>query len=216
MNDQEWLHEKRAQRTIRSLQNNCMHGYYFPTSREAVPEILKHIPAGAVVGLGDSLTLEQMGVIAALKKGSNPLLNPWAESEADRKVDIQRRIFSSDVFLVGTNAITLGGELINMDGRGNRVAAMIFGPKKVLVVTGVNKIVRDREEGIRRIKEVAGPANSRRKQFPVEHQPPCVASGFCSDCKAPLTICCALTVIRGQRADPDRIHVFIIGEELGL
>ncbi|MBI4632852.1 MAG: lactate utilization protein [Deltaproteobacteria bacterium] len=217
MNEREWLQEKRAERIIRNLSKNCMNGHYFASARDAVPEILRHIPGGSVVGLGDSLTLQQTGIIAALEKGDYHLLNPWAEQDGERKVEMQRRIFTADVFVAGTNAITLEGELINMDGRGNRVAAMIFGPKKVLVVAGTNKIVPDREEGFRRIREIAGPANAQRHRwFPKDMQPPCATTGFCSDCKPPATICCALTVIRGQRVDKDRIHVFLIAEELGL
>ncbi len=131
-------------------------------------------------------------------------------------MSVQRQILTSDVFLVGTNAITMNGELVNMDSQGNRVAAMIFGPKKVLVVVGVNKIVRDVEEGIARIKSIAGPANAKRLEFPENRRPPCSVNGFCSDCRPPLTICCAQVVIRSQRVDPDRMKVFMIGEELGL
>lgn len=216
MNDREWLCEKWAKRIIRNLNKNWMNGFYFPHSQEAVPKILEHIPEGSVVGLGDSLTLKEIGLITALEKGNYRLQNPWAVPNMEQRVEMQRQIFSSDVFVVGTNAITLNGELINMDGRGNRVAAMIFGPRKVLVVVGVNKIVRDREEGISRIKSIAGPANAMRHRFPEDSRPPCAVSGFCSDCKPPLTICCALTIIRGQWGDKDRINVFIIGEELGL
>src|SRR4030042_515936 len=160
------------------------------------------------------MTLEQIGLIPILEKGDYHLLNPWAEPNMEKRILMQRQILTSDVFLVGTNAITLSGELINVDGRGNRVAAMIFGPKKVLVVVGVNKIVRDVEEGINRIKFIAGPANAKRHEFPKDRCPPCAVSGFCSDCNPPLTICCTQVVIRGQRLDRDRIQVFIIGEEL--
>ena len=193
-----------------------MDGFYFDSSKEALPKILEHIPQGTTVGLGDSMTLEQIGMISTLEKGDYHLLNPWAEPDMEKRVLMQRRILTCDVFLVGTNAITLNGELINVDGRGNRVAAMIFGPKKVLVVVGVNKIVRNVEEGINRIKSIAGPANAKRHEFPKDVCPPCAVSGFCSDCKPPLTICCAQVVIRGKRRDRDRIKVFIIGEELGL
>jgi hypothetical protein len=216
MDAQRWLTKKWADRIIGNLNKNYMNGFYFPSSQEALPKILEHIPEGAVVGLGDSLTLQQVGLVSALRKGNFHFINPWAESTVERKVELQRQILTSDVFLVGTNAITLNGELVNVDGRGNRVAALIFGPKKVLVVVGVNKIVRDIEEGFNRVKSITGPANAKRHQFPEDKQPPCAITGFCSDCKPPLTICCALTVIRGQRLDKDRIHVFIIGEELGL
>jgi len=212
----EWLHRKRAERTIKNLEKNYMTGFYFPSSQEAVPKILEHIPQDSVVGLGDSMTLRQIGIITRLEGSNYHLLDPWKESSMEKRILIQRQVLLSDIFLVGTNAVTLNGELVNMDGRGNRVAAMIFGPKKVLVVAGVNKIVRDVEEGIERIKSIAGPANAKRHEFPEEVCPPCGVSGLCSDCRPPLTICCAQVVIRGQRRDRDRIKVFIIGEELGL
>jgi L-lactate utilization protein LutB len=214
--NKKWLYQKWAKQVIKNLKNNCIEGFYFDSSKEALPRILEHIPQGATVGLGDSMTLKQIGMISILEKGGYHLLNPWAEPNQEKKVLMQRQILTSDVFLVGTNAITLNGELINVDGRGNRVAAMIFGPKKVLIVVGVNKIVRDIEEGINRIKFIAAPANAKRHEFPKDSCPPCAVSGFCSGCKPPLTICCFQVVIRGQRLDRDRIKVFIVGEELGL
>jgi hypothetical protein len=216
MDEQEWLHKKWADLTIKNLKRNFMNGYYFPSAEEALPKIIEQIPQGAVVGLGDSMTLHQIGLVSVLEKGDYRLLNPWALKDPSQKIEMQRQIMTSDVYLVGTNAITLNGELINVDGRGNRVAALIFGPKKVLVVVGVNKIVRDIEEGFNRIKSIAGPANAKRHKFPEGEQPPCAITGFCSDCKPPLTICCVLTVIRGQKVDKDRITVIIIGEEFGL
>ena len=216
MDEQKWLIEKWADRTIKNLKRNFMNGYYFPSAEEALPKIIEHIPQGVVVGLGDSMTLHQTGVVSALEKGNYRLLDPWAVKDISQRIEMQRQILTSDVYLVGTNAITLNGELINVDGRGNRVAALIFGPKKVLVVVGVNKIVRDIEEGFNRVKSIAGPANSKRHKFPKGKQPPCAITGFCSDCKPPLTICCALTVVRGQWEDKERITVFIIGEEFGL
>lgn len=216
MDEQKWLYEKWAERTIKNLQKNYMMGYYVPSSQEALPKIMEQIPQGVVVGLGDSMTLHQIGLVSALEKGNHRLLNPWTEPVLENRVEMQRQVLTSDVYLVGTNAITMNGELVNVDGRGNRVAALIFGPKKVIVVVGANKIVRNVEEGFDRVKSVAGPANARRHQFPKDREPPCAASGFCSDCKPPLTICCAMTIIRGQRTDKERITVFIIGEELGL
>jgi hypothetical protein len=216
MDEQRWLTEKWADLTIKNLKKNYMNGCYFPSAEAALPKILEHIPPGALVGLGDSMTLHQTGVVAALAKGNYRLLDPWALKDMSQKIEMQRQILTADVYLVGTNALTLSGELINVDGRGNRVAALIFGPKKVLVVVGVNKIVRDIEEGFKRVKSIAGPANAKRHKFPKGKQPPCAVTGFCSECKAPFTICCALTVIRGQRMDKERITVFIIGAEFGL
>lgn len=218
MKDQsrQWLNQKRAERVIENLRKNWITGFYFSSSQEALPRILEHIPEGATVGRGDSLTLEQIGIIPELTQEKYHFLDPWTKTSLEERVQMQRRILTSDVFLTGTNAITLNGELVNIDGRGNRVAAMIFGPKKVLVVAGVNKIVRDVDEGIARIKSIAAPSNAKRHEFPKDRRPPCGVSGFCTDCKPPLTICCTQVVIRGQRRDRDRMTVFIIGEELGL
>jgi hypothetical protein len=211
-----WLYQKWADQTIQNLRRNNMEGFYFASGQDAAASIVDHIPREAIVGLGDSLTLQQIGVISRLEKAGYRILNPWAARDAKEKLDLQRQIFTSHVFLVGSNAITLTGELINMDGRGNRVAAMIFGPEKVIVVVGVNKIVRDVEEGLERIRRVAGPANAKRHDFPKESRPPCAETGFCSHCKPPISICACYAVIRGQRLDQGRIKVFIIGEELGL
>ncbi len=216
MDAQQWVYEKWAERTIKNLKSSFMNGYYFPTSRETLPHIMELIPKGALVGLGDSMTLHQIGLVSSLEKADCRLLNPWAEPTLEKRIEMQRKILTSDVFVVGTNAITLNGELINVDGRGNRVAALIFGPKKVIVVVGVNKIVRTVEDGFDRVKSLAAPANAKRHQFPADRQPPCGITGFCSDCRPPLSICCALTIVRGQRIDKERITVFIIGEELGL
>jgi len=211
-----WLHQKWADQVIRNLKKNYMEGFYCVSSEEAVTKILDHIPPGALIGLGDSMTLEEIGIISRLGKGNYRLLNPWAKESLEERVEMQRQVLTSDVFLTGTNAITLNGELVNADGRGNRVAGMIFGPKKVLVVVGVNKIVQDVEQGFARIRSVAGPLNSYRHEFPKDRRPPCGDTGFCSNCRPPLSICCAEVVIRGQRLDPDRIKVFILGEAHGL
>ncbi len=216
MDEKKWLHEKWARQVIKNLNRNFMNGYYFPTVREAVPKILEQIPEGAVVGLGDSLTLEQIGLITLLEQGNYQLQNPWAQESTKQKIAMQRQIFTSDVFLVGTNALTLNGELINVDGLGNRVAATIFGPKKVIVIVGVNKIVKNIEDGINRIKSIAAPANAKRHEYPEDRRPPCANTGLCVDCKPPHTICCSLVIIRGQMFSKDRINVFIIDEELGL
>lgn len=212
----QWLNQKLAERVIQNLEKNWMDGFYFLSARQALPKILAHIPAGSTVGLGDSLTLKQIGLIDKLAEGNFHLLNPWAKTSREERIEMQRQILTADVFLVGTNAITLNGELVNIDARGNRVAAMIFGPKKVLVVVGVNKIVQNVNAAMTRIKSVAGPANAWRHNFPEDRRPPCALSGFCVDCIPPLTICCSEVVIRGQRLDRDRIKVFIIEQELGL
>jgi len=134
---------------------------------------------------------------------------------------MQRETFFADIFVTGTNAITLDGKLVSTDGLGNRVSAMIFGPKKVILVAGVNKIVNDVDEALRRIHEVAAPLNARR-HYLKHHQPelgdlPCVRTGSCVDCSHGWRICRYTVIIEGTMArEKGRINVVLVGEELGL
>lgn len=211
-----WVNQKWAEQVISNMKKNNIEGFYFASKQEAAENILGHIPQGAIIGLGDSLTLHQIGIITRLENAGYRVLNPWAAPNQEEKLKMQKQIFTSDVFLTGCNALTLKGELVNMDGRGNRVAAMIFGPDKVIVVVGVNKIVQNVEEALTRIRLVAAPANAKRHDFEKGHRPPCAETGFCAQCRPPLSICCISSVIRGQRLGQERIKVFIIGEDLGL
>jgi hypothetical protein len=134
------------QTLIARLQANNLSATYVPDRHAACDLILSLIPEGAVVGYGDSLTLRQIGVVDALEQGSYCFLNPWEPGiSVEENLKRKRRSLTADVFVTGTNALTMDGQLVNVDGHGNRVAAMLFGPKKVIVVVGVNKIVPDLE-----------------------------------------------------------------------
>jgi len=181
--------------------------------------IMSMIPEGSVVGFGDSLTLRQIGVVDALEKGHYTFLNPYKPGiSPDQSIDLKRKALTSDVFVTGTNAMTLDGRIVNVDGLGNRVAAMLFGPGKVIIVIGTNKIVATLEEGLERIRKKAAPLNVKRHpEF--DPAPPCGETGICSDCDSPWRICNKTTVIERQY-DNDKygpvINVVIVGEELGI
>jgi L-lactate utilization protein LutB len=201
------------------LTRNNIAAEYASTGAEARERLLEMIPQGAVVGYGDSLTLEQIGLVRALEQGPYTFLNPWAPGNSvDENIRLKKRILTCDVLVTGSNAITLEGEIVNVDGHGNRVAAMLFGPDKVLIAVGINKLVPDLPAALARIRNVAAPANvARHPNF--DPMPPCGMTGVCSDCDSAWRICNKTVIIRREFANAryaPRLHVVIIGEALGL
>jgi hypothetical protein len=185
---------------------------------DAVKEIvLRSISKDAIVGVGDSATIRQVGIVEELEKKGIRVLNPFSRElttdAANTMVrdDISRRIFSCDVLVTGTNAVTMDGKLVNIDAVGNRVAAMIFGPREVFIIVGKNKIVRHADEALHRIKNVIAPFHARTKGFAT----PCAQTGICSDCSAPHRIC-SVTSILEKRPWRTEISIILVNEDLGL
>jgi len=170
------------------------------------------VPEGATVGAGGSWTLKQLGILDKLAERGNTVFDHNRPGiSAAEAMELRRRQMTSDVFLTGTNAVTVDGKLVNTDAAGNRVAAMIFGPKKVIIVAGVNKIVRDLDEAENRIKYYAAPINNKRLGRPN----PCVTTGECMDCQGPTRICNVTTVMSKKPMATD-VTVIIVGEDLGF
>ena len=225
-----WFYEERARTVIKNLQKGNISGQYVPNRQEALTLILEMIPPGVVVARGDSVSLVQVGIIPELiKHNQNRIIDPlerdtdgfYIIAEREQRRRIAREVFSADIFLVGTNAITLDGKLVNVDGWGNRVSAMIFGPEKVIVVVGVNKIVKDVNEALERIHYFAAPMNAKRHYLKYHREEfgnlPCVRTGSCVDCNHPWRICRYTVIIKGQQEwEKGRINVVIVGEELGI
>jgi hypothetical protein len=228
--EKRWFHEEQAKTTVGNFQRKNMNAQYVSSKQEALAACLEMIPAGAKVGRGDSITIDQIGIVEALKKrGQNSIFDPMERDrqgffsirQIEERRRVAREVFSVDIFLVGANAITLDGELVNTDGWGNRVSAMIFGPGKVIVVAGTNKIVKDVNEALARIRNIAAPLNARR-HF-IKHQEPgfvdlpCVRTGSCVDCRHDWRICHYTVIIDGTMGqDKGRINVILVGEELGI
>jgi L-lactate utilization protein LutB len=203
----------RAEKIIRSLEKRNMKGFYYEDSKEAVQHICTLIKEGDLVGLGGSETIIETGLIDELRNLKIQLLDRYKEGITKADIDRMRTEgLLSDVFIASTNAITLDGKLVNQDGIGNRVACMIFGPEKVIIVTGMNKVVPTVDDAIKRIKSIAAPLDSIR----VNVETPCHHTGVCNEphCYPPNRICSQLVIIESSMAK-DRIHVFLIGEELG-
>ncbi|MBE6907148.1 MAG: lactate utilization protein [Ruminococcaceae bacterium] len=200
--------EKKINRTIGNLQNNKMDAYYVKTCKDAVNLIDQLCAEGESVAVGGSMTLFECGIIDYLRSGKYQFFDRYAPGVDVGKVF--RQAFFCDTFFTSSNAITEQGELYNVDGNGNRVAAMIFGPKSVIVVAGYNKIVADLEAARRRVSDIAAPANAMR----LDKKTPCKVLGACQNCRSDDRIC-ADYVIHGQQTAKGRIKVIIVGEQLG-
>jgi len=209
-----WHKKMLAQKTIKSLEKNNIGGCYVETLKDARNKLVDLIPKGSKVGYGGSLTLDQIGIKKILREGDYHLLDREVPGiTQDELYEVYRESLLADVFLMSTNAVTMEGQLVNMDGEGNRVSALIFGPKKVIILAGINKIVPDVEAAIYRIKNYITPIHARRRGKPL----PCGKTGFCVNCHADVRSCSALTIIEHQKLkNKERITVIIVGEELGL
>ncbi|MGA3085186.1 MAG: lactate utilization protein [Thermodesulfobacteriota bacterium] len=206
-------------RLIGHLKKNNISAFYLENKTQAFEKVMSMIPEGSIVGFGDSVTLRQIGLVEALENGNYTFLNPWQKGiTVEENIRQKKRSLTSDVFVTGTNALTLDGKIVNIDALGNRTAAMLFGPDKVVIVVGVNKIVANLEEALERIRKTAAPLNVKRHpEF--DPMPPCGLTGECSDCSTPWRIC-NKTVIISRQFDNNRykpvITVVIVGEDLGL
>ena len=204
--------EKVAEKIIKNLEKRRMAGSYTDSAAKAKDEILEMIPPGATVFRCGSMTAGGLGLweaIAAIPGVT--LIDPYRpELSPEEGLELRRQGLTADVMVASTNAITLDGRLVNLDGMGNRVAAMAFGPKKVILVVGMNKVAPDLESAIARVKHYAAPINNIRYGL----KNPCVETGLCSDCRSPQRICNMWSTIEGHMIE-GRIHVKLVGEFLG-
>lgn len=203
--------EKKVNRTIENLQKNNMEGYFVKDEEELKLKVGQLLNEGETVSVGGSMTLFETGVIDYLRSGKFNFLDRYKEGLTSNEVkEIYRKSFYADTYIVSSNAVTEDGEIYNVDGNGNRVAAMIYGPDKVIVIVGINKIVKDLDEAIIRVREIAAPANSKR----LNRKTPCKEVGYCMDCQSSDRICNDYVLIRRQGIK-GRIKVIIVGKELG-
>ncbi|KPL18266.1 MAG: hypothetical protein AMJ92_08805 [candidate division Zixibacteria bacterium SM23_81] len=210
--DASWYHEARVKRTMTALERRNMAAMFVPDGNKASKTILKMIPSGTTVGLGGSLTVKQIGLLDALRSGKYTLYDQYAKGLSPEKgMQMRRKGLLADFFVTGSNAVTMDGQLVNLDGVGNRVAAMTFGPQKVIVVVGRNKVVSDVDEALDRVWNKAAPLNAKR----LSRKVPCATSGQCEDCSSPDRICNHLVITERQVA-PGRLTVVIVNEDLGF
>ena len=201
--------QKRIESAVEALRKNRFEAHYIPTKEELISKVAELMPTGCTCSLGGSMTLAETGVREYLEKGGNFTYYDRYAPGADVG-EVFHRALGCDVYFSSTNAITLDGKLYNVDGRANRVAAICYGPKKVVIVAGHNKIVTDIPAAQARLREINAPANALRLGL----QTPCGAAGTCRDCKSNQRMCCQ-ELITGWQYTPGRINVLIMGEQYG-
>lgn len=207
----ELYYEKRGQLLVKNLQSRHFEAYYCATAADALEKALELIPEGVSVGWGGTMTATQIGLLDTLRTGNYRALDrDNCESPAARE-KLQREIFFADAFVTGANGLSLDGQMVNIDGTGNRVAPIIYGPGMVLVVAGMNKVEDTLEAAMNRARTVAAPMNKQR--FP--NVTPCGVTGTCADCKSPESICNQIVITRNCRP-AGRIKFILIGEDLGF
>lgn len=197
-----------AERTIAGLQSRNMSGYYAGDKEEALRIALGLIPEGSSVTMGGCMSAREIGLVDALQSGNYDFIDRDAFED---KRAAMLKAYDADVFLTSANAMTDDGVMINIDGNANRVSAIAQGPKKVIFIVGMNKVCPDTDTAMKRARNVAAPINAQRFGL----KTPCSKTGKCFDCKSPDTICCQFLITRFSR-HRDRIHVILVGEDLGF
>ena len=203
--------DSRIERVMAALKLNKMKPFYVENCDQLKIIISELVKKDKLITIGGSVTLRESGVTEMLEEEfSEAFLDRSAAQDREEVEEIMRATFNSDTFISSTNALTEEGELYNVDGNGNRVSAMIFGPRQVIVVAGVNKIVKDMAEAVRRVETIAAPKNTLR----LECDTPCARTGECVHCRSDSRICCSYVRLAQQRV-PNRIKVIIVNKELG-
>ena len=206
-----WANEKKISRTVQAINKNNMNGYYAKDREELIRIIEDIVSENSLVSCGGSMTLLETGVMEHLRSGRYKFLDRYKEDiTREEVVNMFKESFFADAYFTSSNAVTENGELYNVDGNGNRVAAMLYGPEKVIVICGVNKIVKNVEEAIKRNRECAAPINAKR----LNKETPCSKVGYCMDCKSKDRICNEYTLIKRQNRK-ERMHIIFLNENLG-
>lgn len=207
-----WHNQTVAKDIVEVLNNKKYNAIYAESFEEAREKVLEMIPEGVSIGLGGSVTISEMGLIDTFREGNYRLIDryepgiPWQEVGNRYKEALH-----SDYFVTGTNAITRNGELVNVDSSGNRVAAMIYGPTKVIIIAGVNKVVDNLDDAMKRLRKIA-PLNCER----LNHQTPCRETGYCCDCDIQARMCNFTGIIHHGMKVEGRINIIVVADEAGF
>lgn len=211
MTPAETYFENLAKTTMKNLEKRHFECHYCKTAEEAVTLASELVPSDSTVSFGGSMTLAESGMADALRQRDDITLLDRSKAGTPEEVkEIYHKSLNADYYFMSSNAITAEGELVNIDGTGNRVGALIYGPEHVIILAGMNKVSPTLEEAVSRVKNVASPLNANR----LNRNTPCAATGLCADCLSPDCIC-SHTVITRKSAPEKRIKIILIGEPLG-
>ena len=200
-----------AQKVIKGLESRNMTGYYVASKEEALKIALEIIPENSSVTMGGAMSAREIGLVDAIKSGNYNFIERENASNEEEKRKATLEGYDADYFLSSANAMTEDGVIVNIDGNSNRVSMIAHGPKHVLFIVGMNKICDDIDGAMKRDRNVEDTINAQR--FGLET--PCAKTGSCMNCKSPDTICCQFLITRFSR-HKDRIHVILVGENLGF
>ena len=203
--------EALGRRVVKALEARNMEACYAATREEAVRRALELIPEGSTINMGGSASVRECGLTDAVCSGNYIFYDRDRAETPEEKTEIALKAFTCDWYLGSVNAMTEDGVIVNVDGNANRIAAYAFGPKNVLLIVGMNKVVKTEEDAMHRARNEAAPINAQR--FGIDT--PCVKNGSCFDCKSPECICCQIMVTRFSRI-PKRIKVILVDENLGF
>lgn len=204
-------YEKRGRILVKNLQSRHFDAYYCESKEDALKKALELIPEGASVGWGGAMTCEQIGLIQALHAGNYRAMDRSLAKSPEEREQMMRDMLHVDVFLTGANGLSLDGQMVNIDGMGNRVAAIVYGPGSIIVVAGMNKVEDTLEAAVNRARTVAAPTNNQR----FGNDNPCSVTGACANCKNTACICNQILITRHCRP-AGRIKFILVGEDLGL
>lgn len=204
-------YNKRGEILVKNLKNRHFDAYYCENREQALAKALELIPEGAVVSWGGAMSAQQIGLMDAVNHGPYKTIDRDKCATPEEREQAAKDAMFCDVYLTGANGLSLDGQMVNIDGTGNRVAATIYGPKSVLVIAGMNKVMDDLESAIKRARAVAAPLNQQRFQL----DNPCTVTGTCADCKSLTCICNQIVITRHCRP-AGRIKFILVGEDLGL
>lgn len=203
-------YDKRGEIMVKNLTSHGFEAYYCEDKEAALAKALELIPKGATVGWGGAMSAQQIGLLDAMNEGEYNAIDRDKAPNMEEREKAMRACLQSDYFITGANALSIDGQMVNIDGMGNRVAAIVYGPKYVVVIAGMNKVVDSLEAAVVRARTVAAPANKQR--FPM--QTPCAVTGVCGNCKTE-GICNQMLITRNSKPI-SRIKVILVGEDLGL
>ena len=205
-------YDKRGELLVKNLKSRQFDAYYCQNVEDALEKALELIPEGSVVGWGGATSAQQIGLLDVMRTGNYREIDRDKAHNMEERNYAMRQCLMSDVFITGANAISMDGQMVNIDGNGNRVAAIVYGPKSVIVVAGMNKVVDTIEDAVVRARSVAAPMNKQR--FPMPS--PCLVTGTCADCNSEGCICNQILITRRCNGGAGRIKFILVGEELGF
>lgn len=211
MDPKQKYYQKRGQVLVKNLKSRHFEAYYCENREAALQKALELIPEGVTVGWGGAMSAKQIGLLDAMNNGPYKAIDRDKAPNPEERKKAMKSCLLADVFITGANALSMDGQMVNIDGNGNRVAPIVYGPDSIIVIAGMNKVMDTLEDAMVRARTVAAPMNKQRFDL----QTPCEITGTCGDCKAEGCICNQILITRNSKP-AGRIKMILVGEDLGL